>query len=185
MTAPVFVDSNVLLYWRDASEPAKQARASEWLSVLWRERTGRISVQVLSEYYANATRKMRPRLSADAAWDDVRALTAWRPQPIDVDVLERSREVERRYRLSWWDSLIVGAAQAQRCGVLLSEDFQDGMLLGELTVRNPFLLKAEEMHGTYAAPVAPTSRHPGRGRPKRKPAASVARAIHAGSPRPT
>jgi hypothetical protein len=103
----------------------------------------------------------------------------------DPEVATGSREVERRYGLSWWDSLIVGAAQAQQCAVLLSEDFRDGVLLGELTVRNPFLLKAEELHGTYAAPVAPTSRHPRRGRPKRKAVASVARAIHAGSPRST
>ena len=96
MTAPFFVDSNVLLYWRDASEPEKQAHASAWLARLWRERTGRISAQVLSEYYANATRKLRPRLSPDGAWDDVMALTAWRPQPIDVDVLARGREIENK-----------------------------------------------------------------------------------------
>ncbi len=168
MTVPVFVDSNVLLYWRDASEPGKQARASAWLGVLWRERTGRISAQVLSEYFSSATRKLRPRLSPDGAWDDVRALMAWRPQPIDIDVLERGREVERRYGVNWWDSLIVAAAQAQGCPVLLSEDLQDGRSFGTVTVRNPFLLTAEEMLPAYAAPLAAVARHPARGRPKRR-----------------
>ena len=80
-------------------------------------------------------------------------------------VLEAGREIERRYRLSWWDSLVVAAAQAQGCVVLLSEDFQDGMAFGSVTVRSPFTLKAEAMAETYA--LAPArSRHPPRGRPK-------------------
>jgi len=57
MTALVFVDTNVLLYARDAGEPTKQPRAAEWLAHLSREYVGRISVQALSEYYVNATRK--------------------------------------------------------------------------------------------------------------------------------
>jgi predicted nucleic acid-binding protein len=49
MTAPVFVDTNVLVYARDASETARQARAAAWLAYLWGERAGRVSTQVLSE----------------------------------------------------------------------------------------------------------------------------------------
>jgi|SRR5438067_1510005 len=169
MTGLVFVDSNVLVYARDTRDRAKHARAAEWMAALWRERTGRISAQVLSECYYTLTRKLRPGMSSDEAWDEVHALTAWRPQAIDVDVLERSREVERRYGFNWWDSLIVGAAQAQGCSVLLSEDLQHGMVLGELTVRNPFLLNVEEMRAAYTAPpAAAVSRHRPRGRPKRR-----------------
>ena len=167
MTATVFVDSNVLVYARDARDPAKHARAAEWIAALWRDRTGRVSAQVLSECYYTLTHKLRPGMSPEGAWDVVRALAAWRPQPIDVDVLERSREVERRYGLNWWDCLIVAAAQVQDCALLLSEDLQDGMVLGTVTVRNPFLLKAEEMHKGYAMPLAGVVRHPARGRPKR------------------
>ena len=167
MTVPVFVDSNVFLYWRDATVPLKQARATSWLRVLWHERTGRISAQVLSEYYANVTRKLRPGLSPDDAWDDVRALMSWRPQAVDEEVLERGREIERHFRLSWWDSLIVAAAQVQSCPVLLSEDLQDGAVYGGVTVRSPFTLGAGD--GTKAYDVAPAAvgRHRPRGRPKR------------------
>ncbi len=167
MSAPVFVDTNVFVYWRDASEPVRQPLAAAWLAQLWRERTGRTSTQVLSEYYVSVTRKLRPGISADDAWEDVRALMAWRPQPIDAAVLESGRDIERRYRLSWWDSLVVAAAKAQGCTLLLSDDLQDGMALGEITVRSPFTLHAGEAAAAYAATPAATNPHRPRGRPAR------------------
>ncbi len=65
-------------------------------------------------------------------------MLAWSPQPIDDAVLHRAREVERRYRLSWCDCLIVAAAQIQNCSTLLTEDLQDGMIMSGLRVQNPF-----------------------------------------------
>lgn len=167
MTAPVFVDTNVLLHWRDGRHAAKQARAAEWLAHLWREQTGRTSTQVLSEYYLNVTRKLDPGLPADEAWDDVQALLAWDPQPIDGALLQRGQAVCSRYGLSWWDSLVVAAAQAQGCALLLTEDLQDRAVYGGVTVRSPFALALGEEAATYgAAPVA-ASRHRPRGRPRR------------------
>lgn len=63
MTAAVFVDTDVFLYARDSREPRKQAMAASWLAHLWRDQAGRTSAQVLSEYYANATRRLKPGLS--------------------------------------------------------------------------------------------------------------------------
>lgn len=167
MTAAVFVDTNVLLYWRDGRDTAKQARAAEWLAHLWREKTGRTSTQVLSEYYVNATRKLDPGLSADEAWDDVQALLAWEPQPIDGALLRRGQAVCSRHGLSWWDSLVVAAAQVQGCSLLLTEDLQDRADYGGVTVRNPFVLELGEAAAAYgAAPVA-AARHRPRGRPRR------------------
>jgi len=168
MIAPVFVDTNVLLYARDAAEPAKQPLAAAWMASLWRERAGRTSIQVLSEYYVNATRKLRPGLAPEVAWDDVRALMSWQPQPLDATVLQAGREIERRYRLGWWDSLIVAAALGQGCTLLLSEDLQDGMKFGGLTVRSPFALMAGEIPAAYAATPGAVSAHRPRGRPRRK-----------------
>ena len=168
MTATVFVDTNVLVYARDASEPAKQMLASKWLGELWAEHRGRTSVQVLSEYYTTVTRKLRPGLAADKAWEDVTALFAWQPQEIDRHVLEQAREVERRYAFSWWDSMIVAAAQLQNCDVLLSEDLQHGWTCGTLTVRNPFADRVEEDRPSYTPVAAPVSRHPKRGRPRKQ-----------------
>src|SRR5512143_843552 len=167
MIAPAFVDTNVFIYARDAGEAAKQPLAIAWLEHLWRERLGRTSVQVLSEFYVNVTRTLVPGLSPDVAWDDVTALLNWRPQPIDDALLLRGREVERRFRLSWWDSLVVAAAQLQDCTLLLSEDLQDGAVFGGVTVRNPFVLTVAEAAAEYGSPPAAVSRHKPRGRPRR------------------
>ncbi len=165
MTEYTFVDSNILVYARDIDQGPKQQTALQCLNVLWRERTGRTSVQVLSEYYVTLTRKLKPGVKAEDAWDDVQALMSWQPQPLDVEVLERAREIERRYRTSWWDATIVAAAHAQSCTALLSEDFQDGMMFGQLAVRNPFASSVEERRAQYRVPIMPRPRHRARGRP--------------------
>lgn len=161
MSEPIFVDTNVLLYARDASEPLKQPKAAAWLAFLWRERLGRTSVQVLSEYYQNVTRKLRPGLAAEDAWDDVRALMTWRPEPVDDDLLRLGREVESRYRIGWWDSLAVAAARRQGCAILLTEDLQHGMDFGGVTVRNPFEFEVREAQAA-PSPRPDRARRPGR-----------------------
>ena len=167
MTAPVFVDTNVLLYARDAGEPRKQPLAAAWLEWLWRQQLGRTSVQVLSEYYVNVTRKLDPGLPEDEAWEDVMALFAWRPAPIDDALMMRGREIEQRHRVSWWDSLVVGAAQLQGCALLLTEDLQDGGVYGGVTVRNPFTHRLDEPIPPYAVAAAVVRGHPPRGRPRK------------------
>lgn len=85
---PIFVDSNVLVYARDASEGEKQARADAWLSSLWRRRSGRISVQILHEFYVTVTRKLDPGLLPEEARRDVRDLFRWRPVVLDEALSE-------------------------------------------------------------------------------------------------
>ena len=167
MTTRVFVDTNVFVYARDANEPVKQPLAAQWLDGLWTERTGRTSLQVLNEYYWNLTRKIRPALSPDDAWTRVERLFNWNPQPIDIGVVTRAHDMERRYRLSWWDSLIVAAAQAQNCSLLLSEDLQERAVYGGVTVRNPFTLGVSEGLAEYPATPVVARRYRPRGRPKR------------------
>ena len=167
MTATVFVDTNVFVYARDTREPRKQQAAAAWIRRLWIEQSGRTSLQVLNEYYVTVTRKLEPALAADAAWDDVSALLAWEPQEIDRGVLSRTREIERHHSLSWWDSMIVAAAQMQNCSVLLSEDLQHGLVCETLRIVNPFFEGVAEERADYAAQPKPASRHRPRGRPRR------------------
>jgi predicted nucleic acid-binding protein len=167
MTAPVFVDTNVFVYARDAGEPTKQRLAMAWLDQLWRERTGRTSVQVLSEYFVTVTRKLRPGLSADNAWEDVRALFTWRPCAIDAVLMRRAYEITDRYALSWWDGLVVSAAEQQSCALLLTEDLQDGGVYGSVTARSPFTLAVGEPAAPYRVDRAVEQGHPARGRPRR------------------
>ena len=138
MTAVVFVDTNIWLYARDTTDSRKHSVAREALAQLWENGAGRTSMQVVSEYYVNVTRRLSRPLSLEDAWEDVGTMLAWNPQPIDLAVMQHAREVERRFRLSWWDCLIAGAAQVQGCAVLLTEDLQDGMIMSDLRVQNPF-----------------------------------------------
>lgn len=138
MTGLVFVDTNVLVYRHDTTEPSKQSRADAWINLVVRNRAGRLSFQVLQELYAVLTRRAIPTVPASTAQSIVRELTAWRPIPIDLAVLERAWSLQERYGASWWDALIVAAAQAGECKVLLTEDLQHGQVFGTVRVINPF-----------------------------------------------
>ncbi len=138
MTATVFVDTNVLLYARDATEIEKRPQAEAWMHHLWRERSGRLSFQVLHEFYVTVTDKLDPGLDPTEARNEVRALLAWRPVSFDRRVLEGAWSAQDRYQLAWWDSLIVAAARAAGCRFLLTEDLQHHQVLSGLTVLNPF-----------------------------------------------
>ena len=138
MTGPVFVDTNVLVYWRDVSDPVKQSRAEDWIAYLGRGRAARISFQVLQELYATLTRKAQPTFDAEEARAIVRDLAALRPVAVDMTILERAWRVQERYILSWWDALIVAAAHTCACSALLTEDLQHGQLLDEVRVIDPF-----------------------------------------------
>ena len=135
---PVFVDTNVLVYARDASDPEKQATAAAWMEHLWTSATGRLSVQVLQEYYVAVTRKLEPGLPVDEAREDVRDLVAWRPVRIDEAVLDSAWRIEDRFGLSFWDSLIVAAAQSAGCETLLTEDLRHDLEIDGLRIADPF-----------------------------------------------
>jgi predicted nucleic acid-binding protein len=165
MTGPCFVDANVFVYARDPRDPRKQGLAAGWIDMLWRDRAGRTSVQAISEFYAVATRKLG--FPAERAWQYAERYFGWKPLAIDEALLRRAREIEQRYRLSWWDSMIVAAAQLQDCVLLLTEDLQDGATFGSVTARSPFALEVREAAATYTATPLAASRHRPRGRPKR------------------
>lgn len=135
---PVFVDTNVLIYARDTSEPVKQPLARAWLEHLWTTGDGRLSYQVLHEYYTTVTRKLRPGMSPETAQADSRDLFAWQPLVLDRIVLEDAWYLEARFQLSFWDALIVASARAAGCSHLLSEDLQHDQDLDGLRVVDPF-----------------------------------------------
>jgi len=133
-----FVDTNLLVYARDDADPWKRDRAREVLTRLWQTGNGRISHQVLVEFYATVTRKLKPGLPREDAMADVRELSVWKPVAHSKPLFERAWHLEDRYGFSWWDSLIVAAALASDSSTLLSEDLQHGLLIENLRVVNPF-----------------------------------------------
>jgi predicted nucleic acid-binding protein len=145
MSGPVFVDTNVLLYAVDAAEAEKQRTAASWRADLWKSRRGRLSYQVLQEFYAQAVRKDPKR--AGAARSEVRDLFAWDPVAIDAVAIEAAWSLQERFRLSFWDALIVAAAQAANCQYLLTEDLSHGQDFDGLRVVNPFRVGPSELEG--------------------------------------
>ena len=131
-----FVDTNVLLYSVDPADAGKQRRAWEWLQPLWEHGCGSLSWQVLHEFYANAIRKLQvPRPEARKV---VRGYAQWVPVETSLGLMEQAWHWMDQARLSYWDSLIMAAAERAGCRYLLSEDFQSGRRYRAITVVNPF-----------------------------------------------
>src|SRR5260370_5891404 len=137
MTAPVFVDTNVLIYAVELADPRKPRAAQSWLDELWKSKLGRISFQVLQEFYVKVSQKGLSTIGD--ARIEIRDLLSWKPVPVTAGLLERSWKIQDRYKLSFWDSLIVAAAKAASCRFLLTEDLQSGQDFDGLVVINPFL----------------------------------------------
>jgi len=145
MNGSIFLDTNILVYSRDAAKRNKQIRAAEWISHLWETRTGRLSMQVLAEYYAVVTGKLKPGMEIPSARQDVEDLFSWRPLPMTPDLIAGAWVVQDIFQFSWWDSLIVSAAKILQCAYLLSEDFQHSQDLQGLRVINPFRMRPAEL----------------------------------------
>lgn len=137
----IFVDTNVLLYFLDASDPVRQARAADWLQHLWATGTGALSWQVLHEFYVNATRKLAvPPAEARFLVD---SFLAWAPIDSTPALIHRAWHWIDIAQLPYWDALILAAAELSGSAVLLSEDFQTGRQFNEIQVVNPFTTAPE------------------------------------------
>jgi len=143
MSANCFVDTNILVYSRNSSEPDKQIQAKQWLTHLWQQESGRISAQIMNEYYVTVTQKLKPGLSKEQARSDLRALAVWQPLEISTQLIESAWEVQDQFTYSWWDSLVIASALFLDCQYLLSEDMQHNQQLGKLTIINPFIIDSD------------------------------------------
>jgi len=132
-----FLDTNVLLYAISdvPEEEAKRERARALIEA----GDVALSLQVLQEFYWQATKANRPwALSPQAAQ---RLIDAWRRFPVQettLVLLDLGLEIEGRHRFSFWDSMIVAAAKAQGCDVVWTEDMDDGRIVDGMRIANPF-----------------------------------------------
>ena len=131
-----FVDSNVLLYYVDPVEPQKRERATDWLNHLWLAGLGRLSWQVLHEFYSNAVRKLR--LDSSHAREIVEDLSEWRPVDSSLGLIRDAWQWVDAARISYWDALILAAAERSGARYLLTEDFQQGRSFGVIEILDPF-----------------------------------------------
>ncbi len=137
MSDRTFVDTNVLVYAVDDSEPEKREIARRSLGS---SRYGQVvlSTQVLGEFYVTVTRKLAAPLADTKAFEALDWLGLLPVVSIDTTLVTSAVHVSRSAQLSYWDGLVVAAAARGGCQRLLSEDLNDGQQIGSVRVENPF-----------------------------------------------
>lgn len=132
-----FLDTNVLLYCDDSADPAKQAKAQQLVIEHGMQRSGVVSLQVLQEYFVNATRKLG--LDPGLARQKVEAYARFHVvEPAMSDILA-AIDLHRLHGFSYWDALVIRCAKQTGCRILLSEDMQHGCVVDGVEIVNPFL----------------------------------------------
>jgi predicted nucleic acid-binding protein len=139
MTGKVFVDSNVLIYTHDGDAGDKQQRAAERLGELWESGLGRLSTQVLQEFYVNVTQKIKRPLARSRAREVIRNYALWVESPITSSTVVRASEISEGWNLAFWDGMILAAAEQESADQLLSEDLTHGQIVAGIRIVNPFL----------------------------------------------
>jgi predicted nucleic acid-binding protein len=137
MNGVVFVDTNILIYAHDADASSKQARAAEALRELWDSGAGRLSVQVLQEFFVNATRKLATPLAHVSAREVVSSYGAWIREPTTADTVTRAIDVAALAQISFWDALIVASAEQAQAAQIYSEDLNAGQTIAGIKIINP------------------------------------------------
>jgi len=137
MNGVVFVDTNILIYAHDADASSKKARAAAALRELWDSGAGRLSVQVLQEFFVNATRKLATPLAHMSAREVVSSYGAWIREPTTADTVTRAIDVAALAQISFWDALIVASAEQAQATHIYSEDLNAGQTIAGIKIINP------------------------------------------------
>jgi predicted nucleic acid-binding protein len=137
MSDVVFVDSNILVYAHDADAGPKRDRAVESLRLLWESGAGRLSVQVLLEFYVNVTRKLATPVARSTAREVVSSYGAWVHEPTTPDTLTRAIDIAEMAQIMFWDALIVASAEQVQATHVYSEDLNAGQIIAGVKIVNP------------------------------------------------
>jgi predicted nucleic acid-binding protein len=136
MSAKCFVDTNILFYAQDKSAGLKRERAERIVNELWQSGTGVLSTQVLQEFCV-AVRRVDRDHPIEELERFVRRFSSWEVVVNTADSIVNALGMESRYQISFWDALIVHAAQISRSAILYTEDLNDGQVFGSVRVINP------------------------------------------------
>jgi predicted nucleic acid-binding protein len=138
MSDRYFVDTNILMYAHDRSAGAKHDRAKVLVETLWRDRSGVVSTQVLQELCVNLRRKAGRPLDVRTTREIIADYLVWEVVTNTAESILEALALEERYRISFWDALIIQAAEASGVAVLYSEDLSNGQTFRGVRVVNPF-----------------------------------------------
>jgi predicted nucleic acid-binding protein len=139
MSDKFFVDTNILIYAHDTSAGVKHQRARTLLEQLWNSGNGVLSTQVLQELCINLRRKISRPLSVDEVRLLIQDYLAWEIVTNIPNSVLQALDIERRYKISFWDALILQAAESSGATVLYSEDLARGERYGAVRVVNPLI----------------------------------------------
>ena len=134
-----FIDTNILVYAYDTGHPRKQTIATGLLTQAVMDESAILSTQVLSEFYTVVTGKIKKPLAPLKALSLIDTLAILPVQEIDLAMIRRAIETGVEYHISYWDSLIIAAAERGGCNRILSEDLNSGQSYHGLVVHNPFI----------------------------------------------
>ena len=137
-TSRDFLDTNILVYMYDRRDPEKQARAFEVTGNAIANGTGVVSAQVLGEFFNTVTRRVPNPISAEVAEDAISLFARMLVVELDLALVRRAVATCRRYQISYWDGLIIAAAERAGCDRIISEDLNDGQVYHGIVVENPF-----------------------------------------------
>jgi predicted nucleic acid-binding protein len=137
MMEKYFVDTNILVYAHDRSAGLKHERARQLVERLWTTGQGVLSTQVLQELCINLRRKVTPPLSVDAIRALIQDYLSWEIVVNASGSVLDALDIEVRYETSFWDALVLQAAEASGAAILYSEDLADGQRYGPVQVINP------------------------------------------------
>lgn len=142
-----FIDTNVFLYLKDPNEPEKAATCARWLSAIQQRGVVLVSPQVINETFSNLLKYARDEENRLLAEDFVRTLLSWCEAKLDKDVLAKAFVIRRRYRMSWWDAVLIASAEGVAADILLTEDLNHGQRYGVIQAINPFRHSPEDVLG--------------------------------------
>lgn len=134
--AAVFIDTNVLLY-AVSNSPAEAAKKEKALQLLEREEFG-VSMQVVQEFYANATNLVKGCISSEEAMAFIDRLVQLPVLPVTFPLFRNAVLLQRRYQISYWDGAILAAAKTLGAATLYTEDLSHGQVYDGVKVLNPF-----------------------------------------------
>ncbi|MFZ3264777.1 MAG: PIN domain-containing protein [Terriglobales bacterium] len=137
IAAKYFVDTNILIYAHDREAGLKHERARELIEHLWTTRQGALSTQVLQELCVNLRRRVAHPLPSDEIAKVIEDYLSWEIVVITPQAIVETLEIEERYKISYWDALILHAAESCGAVVLYSEDLSHGQRYGAVEVVNP------------------------------------------------
>jgi predicted nucleic acid-binding protein len=135
--AKYFVDTNILIYAHDRDAGVKHERARQLIEQLWSAGQGALSTQVLQELCVNLRRRVARPLPGDEIAKLIEDYLSWQVVVITPQAIVAAVEIEDRYKVSYWDALILYAAESCGAAVLYSEDMSHGQRYGVVEVLNP------------------------------------------------